>query len=690
MNIEELPCPKAGAKLGLIYSFAQKTLSASLWAPKASKVELRLYKNVLQNTSEQLKTSINTANNSVKIEENLQNAEYFSVQLKFSAKTGVWQKNWNEARLLNDFKTADLSGWFYEYLVTNNQNGETITRNCLDPYAFSMAEYRNDGKNCPGAIIDFEDSRFLVPVAEWRTIQQAKQSAPNRSKVIIYEVSVRDFTVSPDAGTKEIPGTYLAFIEKIPYLKKLGVTHVQLMPVLNFYNNDESKKDFSQNHENCNYNWGYDPHNYFSPEGWLAANSRNPYRRIMELQQLVSALHNAGLHVILDVVYNHMATTSFLEDIVPGYYFRQNDDGAFIGNSGCGNDTASERPMVKKLIIDSMVHWVKNYDVDGFRFDLMGLMESSVILDGLKACRKIKKDILFIGEGWKMYSGKTGVGLDQNYMQQTDDVAVFNDEFRDLIKGGGMNEYVKGFATGASVDLMQLFYNHTGRPQKNYTVCHPANNVQYIAAHDGLTLHDNICVNCGLNENDPVQCSELYRRIKLANFLLLTSQGIAFIHSGQERGRTKLAVSPNSKNIAQFCFDSYNTADSVNAFSWQFSQNQQNLFHYMCSLIEFRKSADIFCLNSLEKIEQRTRPIESLWKEQLLVYAIKDKGKNWYVIANGSQNSEQIPLALKKPQVFADTNGACLSPIAAPSGITIDKNGITVEPLSAFILTGKV
>ncbi len=687
MPLNNLPCPKNGAKLGLFFSFAQKTLSAVLWAPKASKVELRLYKN-----TRLTKNTVEKPQDSSIYNENIDfNAtEPFTVQLKFSAKNGLWQKSWNEAQLLNDFGTADLSGWFYEYLVTNTINGQSVTRNCLDPYAFSMTEYRNDGQNCLGAIIDFDDSRFLVPVAKWRTIQQARQNALNRSKVIIYEVSVRDFTISPSACTKEMPGTYLSFIEKIPYLKELGVTHVQLMPVQNFYNNDESKKDFARTHENSNYNWGYDPHNYFSPEGWLAANSRNPYRRILELQQLVSALHNAGLRVILDVVYNHMAITSFLEDIVPGYYFRQNDDGSFIGNSGCGNDTASERPMVKKLIIDSLVHWVNNYDVDGFRFDLMGLIESSVILDGLKACRKIKKDILFIGEGWKMYSGKNGVGMDQNYMQQTDQVAVFNDEFRDLVKGGGMNEYVKGFVTGASVNLMQLFYNHTGRPQKNYTVCHPANNVQYIAAHDGLTLHDNICVNCNLNEDDPTQCDELYRRIKLANFLLLTSQGIAFIHSGQERGRTKLAVSTNSKNIERFCFDSYNTADSVNAFNWQFTQNQQNLFYYTRSLIEFRKNAGIFSLDSIEKIERLTRPVESLWKEQLLVYAIKDKGKNWYIIANGAQTQAEIPLVLKNPLVYADTTGACLIPFAVPSGISFEEKGITVAPLSAFIVTGKV
>ena len=193
-----------------------------------------------------------------------------------------------------------------------------------------------------------------------------------------------------------------------------------------------------------------------------------------------------------------------------------------------------------------------------------------------------------------------------------------------------------------------------------------------------------------MNEQDETQASEIYKRIKLSNFLLLTSQGIIFIHSGQEKGRTKLAVSQNSKNIAQFCFDSYNTADSVNAFDWKFSKNQQKLFNYMCSLIEFRKNCDIFSLGTIEKIEQCTKLCKDLCKENLLVYCINYKKKNWFIIANASTNAQKIPLVLKNAKVYVDTSGASLKPLPTPQGIVFEKNAITVEALSAFVISGKV
>ena len=389
------------------------------------------------------------------------------------------------------------------------------------------------------------------------------------------------------------------------------------MPVLNFYNNDETLTDFSTNFPYSNYNWGYDPHNYFTPEGWFSENPNDPYSRIRDLRELIQEAHKKNLRVILDVVYNHMASTEFLEQIVPGYYFRRNEDGSFTSASGCGNDTATENKAMRKLIIDSLIHWVKNYDVDGFRFDLMGLIDTKTIFDAIKACRRYKKDILFIGEGWKMYNGTSGQGMDQNMMNQTTDISVFNDEFRDLIKAGGMNEERKSFITDAkaenSISVEQLFYNVTGRPQQNYTVSTPLNNVQYIEAHDGLTLRDNIVFNCDINIAEETQKDELYKRIKLGNFLVLTSQGIPFIHAGQEFARTKPAIYNSTESYSaelysgettgEFVRNSYNSPDSVNAIKWIFTKEQHELLEYTKSLIEFRNKSKIFSSGHLKKLK---------------------------------------------------------------------------------------
>ena len=220
-------------------------------------------------------------------------------------------------------------------------------------------------------------------------------------------------------------------IEKIPYLKSLGITHVQLMPVLNFYFTDETKTAYegSGTVSGNNYNWGYDPHNYFTPEGWYSSNAADPYARVAELRTLINELHKAGLGVLLDVVYNHMGSVSFLDDVVPGYFFRTNAQGKLTSASGCGNDVATERVMARKLIVDSLAYWTREYKVDGFRFDLMGLMDTETVLSGYAAAKAINPDTLFEGEGWKMYNGPAGTsGMDQKYMTKTDSIAVFNDE----------------------------------------------------------------------------------------------------------------------------------------------------------------------------------------------------------------------------------------------------------------------
>jgi len=361
-SMAETITPPEGYQLGALYNAASKSVEFRLWSPFASKVQVRLYKQSLAKTSD------------------------YELELSKDEKNGVWT---------GTFNTIDPDGLFYEYSVFFGSK-ENIA---LDPYAKSMDAFVGSGIG-RGAVIDTSKAE---PVGGWEGYTDVQ--LPKREDAVIYEMSVRDFTISPDSGVTARPGSYLAFIEKIPYLKSLGITHVQLMPVLNFYYTDETKTAYEATGRSTdnNYNWGYDPHSYFTPEGWYALDPKDPYSRVVELKTLIKELHKAGIGVILDVVYNHTANTAIFENVAPGYYYRRDAKGGFISQSGCGNDVATERLMAGRLMRDSLYYWVDEYKVDGFRFDLMGLIDAKAILKAREAIARIpgKDDILFEGEGWK-------------------------------------------------------------------------------------------------------------------------------------------------------------------------------------------------------------------------------------------------------------------------------------------------
>ena len=469
--------------------------------------------------------------------------------MAFDAATGVWTAT----------TTDNINGWFYDYSVTNSRG----TNKVLDPYAKSMAAYRNEGGSGRAAVVDMNSANAGVQKNSYVKLAQ-------REDAIIYEVSVRDFTISADSGVKNAKGTYKAFIEKLDYLKDLGVTHLQIMPVLNFYYTDETNQKFEANGtaNNNNYNWGYDPHNYFSPEGWYSSNPTNPYSRVSELRELVDAAHAKGLGILLDVVYNHMANTALMEDIVPGYYFRT-ANGKFTSKSGCGNDVASTRAMARRLIVESTSYWVKEYKVDGFRFDLMGLIDTETMFKAYEECAKINKDTLFVGEGWAMYNGPSGTfGMEQKQVSKTDSIAVFNDELRDAVKAGGFNEGGKGFITGKTTAPSYLVSNILGIPKRNYKADDPGDSVQYLVCHDGLTLHDNIFNNTPLDESKADEKAEGIKRIKMGNFITSTVQGIGFFHAGQERGRSKPKLNATTELTGNFVRNSYDASDNINQIVW--------------------------------------------------------------------------------------------------------------------------
>ncbi len=657
VQLAESAVPGTDAVLGMSYDSRNKSASFTLWAPTSSAAYLNLYRS-----------------------DRAAAADY-TVPMTLDAASGVWSCT---------FAQVDPDGLFYDFTLTNAKGTVTV----LDPYARSMAAYRNQGGSGRAAVVDMNSAKALPAGG----MNAPFVSLAQREDAIIYEMSVRDFTISADSGVSAKKGTYTAFIEKIPYLKELGITHVQLMPVQNFYFTDETKQSYESSGtvNNNNYNWGYDPHNYFTPEGWYAQNPSDPYSRVAELRTLINECHKAGIGVLLDVVYNHMAGTSFLDDIVPGYFFRTNAQGKFTSNSGCGNDVATERTMARKLIVDSIRYWVEEYKVDGFRFDLMGLIDTQTVLDGYAAARAINADTLFEGEGWKMYNGEKGtVGMDQNYMIKTDSVAVFNDEFRDLIKAGGFNEAGQGFITKKGINTDRLFKNVIGQPVANYRADDPGDNLQYIAAHDGLTLHDSISHNARLDERVPAQKAELISRIKLGNFFIMTSQGLAFMHGGQERGRTKPNVTGASNEcVGNFVRNSYDSSDNINQIVWSLDGDYRKLLDYTKDLIALRKNFDVFRIGDMAKVTAAASKLDSPENSNLtLGYSLKWNDGTWFVLINAESKpmTFALPVNASAALVFADADGAYLDglPAADASGVSVNGNAVTIAALTAAVIRVK-
>lgn len=660
------PVPVLGAQLGAIYDKNAKRACFSLWAPSSFDVQVNIYRQASNSSPD------------------------YTILADFDRATGVWNAT---------FDQVDPENFAYDFSVRTIRGIHT----CLDPYAKSMTAFRNDKTAGRGVIVDMDSEKAGKKYAQNATGSFATTnfiSLKHYSDAIIYEISVRDFTSSPDSQTNA-HGTYEAFIEKIPYIKSLGITHVQLMPVLNFYFNDEltQKYENSGSVHNNNYNWGYDPHSYFSPEGWLSSNPADAYTRIKELRHLIFSCHKAGIGVLLDVVYNHMATTKFLDAIVPGYYFRTNDDGTLKNNSGCGNDTASEMPMMHRLIVDSLVYWTKEYGVDGFRFDLMGLIESSVIFDALAQCRSINPNTLFIGEGWKMYNGPQGThGMDQDLMQSSNGVAVFSDEFRDIVKAGGLNEVGTGFITGKETDTKKLLQNCLGNPQSYFKSASSENIINYIACHDGLTLHDTISHNCHLAESNPREKAELISRAKLGNFIVLMSRGIAFLHAGQERGRTKADICGRQDEcVGRFVRNSYDSSDNINNFVWTLDAEYSELLEYTKRLIAFRKKHNIFRTDTkFSNLDTaQVRLLTGLPETGLVLgYVISSNtstcSESYIVLLNASKHSYTFNFAhlgapaLQSLNVIFDAKG-----LSGSAGVRIKKStksNAEVDSLSAVIL----
>ncbi|PRY04643.1 pullulanase [Pontibacter ummariensis] len=482
--------------------------------------------------------------------------------------------------------------------------------------------------------------------------QQDKGPAVDKpNEVIIYEAHVRDITSSPSSGSSK-PGKFLGLVENgtttkeglttgIDHMKELGITHVHLLPSFDFRSVDEAALDKPQ------FNWGYDPQNYNVPEGSYSSDPYQAEVRIKEFKQMVQGFHQNGIGVVLDVVYNHTGETehSNFNLEVPGYYYRHTPEGKWSDASACGNETASERAMMRKYIIESCKFWAKEYHIDGFRFDLMGIHDVETMNQLTEELKKINPNIFVYGEGWT--AGKSPLPDKEKALKantyKLKSVAAFSDDIRDGLKGSVFEEKSRGFVSGAKDTEESVKFGVVGsikHPQVNYTKINyskapwanePWQSVSYVSCHDNHTLFDKLKISCKGASKE-----ELKKMHMLSNAVVLTSQGIPFLHAGVELLRTK-----NGEH------NSYNLPDSVNQINWAWKAENKEVFDYYKGLITLRKAHPAFRMPSADMVNKHlhfTVSEPGLIGYQIRDHAHNDKWKNIRVYYNARKSPAAIKL----------------------------------------------
>lgn len=476
---------------------------------------------------------------------------------------------------------GDYDGAKYTYIVFVNGRFSYAA----DPFGFGA----DTNSRCsyvinPDKVFTISDNRdSLTPLG-------------SPSKAIIYECSVRDMTSKAkvaDSGTfMALSRTGLTYGKELfpvglDYIKALGVTHVQIQPVMDFQTVDEANPKDS-------YNWGYDPVLYFVPEGSYATDPEDPYSRIIELRTMVSAFHKENIRVNFDVVYNHVfdALTNPLERLCPGYYFRHTSDGNFSNGSFCGNDLESRRYMCKRLIIESLCHMVTWFGADGFRFDLMGIIDKHTMLEAQSKLLELNKDIMIYGEGWDM---PTALPSEERSTlanaKLLPKIGFFSDIYRDVSKGGTSHDRLgeKGYLTGDVGKLDDFKFAYTGcclNLNRNPIFDNPMQCISYVECHDNSVLWDKMKACCS-NESDDT----LLKRLKMINAALLLSCGIPFLHSGQEFGQSK------NGNDNSFC-----AGDAVNGLDYDLACRRKDYIRFVSNLCHFRREHPEFTFKTREEL----------------------------------------------------------------------------------------
>ena len=581
--------------------YTPSVTSFHLWSPNADEVRLMLY-------------------------EEAEGGHAFQTHHMQLGDDGTWHVDVNE----------DLKGKFYAFNVKMQDEwlGDT-------PGLFAKAVGINGHR---GAIIDMVQTN---PTG-WEN--DRKPALRSVADVVVYEMHHRDFSIDASSGI-EHKGQFLALTEQgtqspeglttgIDHLKELGVTHVHLLPSYDYASIDEHT--FKDSH----YNWGYDPQNYNVPDGSYATDPTQPLTRIMEFKQMVQALHQAGIRVVLDVVYNHTynASTSAFEKTVPGYFYRMKPDGTFANGSGCGNETASNRPMMRKFMVESVLYWMREYHLDGFRFDLMGIHDIATMNEIRQEAQKLDPQVLIYGEGWAAETPQyaaDSLAMKANIARMPG-IAAFCDEMRDGLRGPwdddkkgaflagfpGHEESIKFGIVGAishpQVKMDEVNYSNKAWAQE------PVQMMSYVSCHDDMCLVDRLRTSVtDLKGND------LEKLDMLAQTAVLTSQGIPFIFAGEEVMRDK-----------KFVHNSFQSPDSVNAINWHNKAKYQWVFNYYKGLIAMRKHHPAFRLGSAELVRQHLEflPVEGsgVVAFRLKGHAGGDAWDNIIVVLNARRETAKI------------------------------------------------
>ncbi|MFP5114572.1 type I pullulanase [Bacillaceae bacterium C204] len=549
----------------------------------------------------------------------------------------------------------DLELYQYSFLILVNQEW----CEAVDPYAKAVTV---NGEL--GVIVRLEKTQRPRPNLP---------SIENSVDAIIYETHIRDLTIHPNSGVKN-KGLYLGAGEQntkgidgeptgLAYIKDLGVTHIEFLPFHDFAGVDELQR-------NNEYNWGYNPLHFNAPEGSYSTNPTNPYSRITELKQLIDQVHSLGLRVIMDVVYNHVYVreTSSFEKVVPGYYFRHNEIGLPSNGTGVGNDIASERKMVRKFIVDSIRYWLEEYHIDGFRFDLMGILDVETMNKVRNICDSLSNGTIIIGEGWSL---NTPLPVDQKAtignQAKMPKIAQFNDKFRDFIKGSTFNLFDKGFALGnehyfeAANEVITGSIGFT--KQGSGTFNEPSQSVNYVECHDNHTMWDKLLA-CLSEADDSLRMK--YHR--LATGIVLLSQGIPFLHSGQEFFRTKKSDG-----------NSYRSSDEINQLDWERKIIFKDNVNYIKGLIQVRKEFSCFRIRTSAEIRANIRqlPLAS----PLLGYWLKSNKNEIILLINTTSKKQVITVPDGNWAVLVDHENAGISAKRILQG-----KEMSIEPVSINVL----
>jgi len=587
-----------GSLIG-IYFLGEK-INLRLWAPTAKQVEVLVYN---------------------KVETDSKHPDS-SFMMQYEAISGTHQIQIS-AQFENKY-------YMYRLLFDNlDEHGRHCSKTtyAVDPYAPGV------GLNGDKGVLVNINSSLLVP-ENWS--QDAKPPLLHKQDAVLYEMHLRDFTIKPSSGVRpEIRGKFIGAVELdtcytdhqsnesvttgLDSLVELGITHVHLLPVFDFSSVDETKLDDEESR-----NWGYDPKNYNVPDGSYSIDPYDPTLRIMEVRKMVQKFHQKGIRVVMDMVYNHMTNTTNMDNIVPGYYFRSDNKGKFTNGSGCGNEVASERPMVQRFILDSIEYWIKNYKIDGLRFDLMELMDFDTMKKIVARVHAIDPTILIYGEPW---AGGDSPLTNRTYRgrQKNSGFAIFNDLFRDAIRGS--NSPSNGFINGDQHNPLNLWHVIEGNKGSiNGLTAHASESINYIDAHDNYTLWDQVEKSQNQNlsigefrQNLPnnIFDSSLVRQNMLGLGIILTAQGIPFFQGGAEILRTKNGD----------C-NSYKSSDEVNAFFWQDKLQYKKVFDYVKGLIALRRNHPAFRMSNINMIN-----------EHLKIYPAHNNDKSGVIIAHYTNNA---------------------------------------------------